>query len=70
MVRLNAAEERLEKAVSALEAALLSRGGGAGEAAELEAMRRERDALRAQAGTVAARLDTTLARLTGVLDGQ
>lgn len=66
--KVEKARERLEKAVSRLEA--LSQDGSAPTAAragELESLKAERDALRDTSRAVSERLDTTIERIKGIL---
>ncbi len=71
MAQLDRATKRLQAALDSLERAVESRGDDGGEAglrAALEAARQENAALQDAAGTVAVRLDKTIARLKTTLE--
>lgn len=79
MAQLDRATKRLQAALDSLERAVESRGepgggpgggddGEAGLRAALESARQENAALQDAAGTVAARLDKTIARLKTTLE--
>lgn len=66
--RLEKARERLEKAVSRLEALALEEGPNPTLAEELEALRAENAAMRERSRTVSDRLDSAVDRIKGILE--
>ena len=66
--RLGAAVDRLESAASLAEPALPLARTVPGLKAELDHLSRDHAALKTTAGQVASRLDTAIARLSGVLN--
>ncbi len=66
--RLEKARERLEKAVSRLEALALEEGPNPALSEELEALRAENAAMRESSRTVSDRLDGAVNRIKGILE--